>query len=60
MRDLQQFAEKLQQWGRDYACPPLQDYAKILAMQIEDFDWESLPQTLTGFPEVKERIKENG
>ncbi len=53
MRDLQQFAEELQEWGREYACPPLQDYAKILAMQIEDFDWESLPQTLTDFPKVK-------
>ena len=59
MRDLQQFAEQLQQWGSESGCPPLQDYAKILATQIEDFDWENLPQTMAVFPKVKERIKEN-
>ena len=53
MRDLQQFAEELQQWGREYACPLLLDYAKILSLQIEEFDWENLPQTMASFPEVK-------
>ncbi len=59
MRDLQQFAEQLQQWASESGCPPLQDYARILATQIENFDWENLPQTMAIFPQVKERIKEN-
>ncbi|MDY6804726.1 MAG: PAS domain S-box protein [Cyanobacteriota bacterium] len=56
MRELKQFAEDLQQWGSEYNCPPLGDYAKILATQIDDFDWENLPETMAAFPEVKKNL----
>ena len=56
MRELKQFAEDLQQWGSEYNCSPLRGYAKILATQIDDFDWENLPETMAAFPEVKKKL----
>ena len=52
MRDLQQFANQLQQWGIEYQCSRLLNYAKGLIHQIEAFDWDALPQTIAAFPEI--------
>lgn len=60
MRDLRKFGEQLQEWGTQYQCAPLLDYAATLSTQIEAFDWEGLPSTIEKFPEVRRSVEALG
>jgi len=57
MRDLRKFAQQLQEWGSQYQCQTLLDYAATLSNQIEAFDWERLPTTMEMFPEVRQSLE---
>ncbi|MDJ0659458.1 MAG: ATP-binding protein [Crocosphaera sp.] len=51
-RDLRQFSQRLQQWGEEYHCPILLDYAHRLETQQQQFDSENLAKTIENFPEM--------
>lgn len=57
MRDLREFADRLQQWATEFECGLLLDYATALDRQLEAFDWDSLPGTITAFPEVRRKLQ---
>ncbi|MEA5509069.1 ATP-binding protein [Crocosphaera sp. UHCC 0190] len=52
MKDLRQFAQRLRQWGEEYQCLSLIDYATRLEMQILEFDGENLSNTVESFPQM--------
>lgn len=58
-RDLQQFFQRLETWGQQYQYPPLIEYAKTLETQLEAFDWNSIPETVNAFPDIRETLKIN-
>ncbi|MGK7942449.1 MAG: hypothetical protein AB4062_20280 [Crocosphaera sp.] len=51
-KELRQFTARLQQWGEDYHCQPLINYANRLERQRKEFDSENLAKTLEGFPQI--------
>ncbi|MCT7956938.1 PAS domain S-box protein [Laspinema palackyanum] len=55
-RDLRNFSDRLHDWGLEYQCQALLDYATTLQTQIAAFDWERLPKTLEKFPEVRRSL----
>lgn len=57
-REIKQFAGSLQQWGEEYGYRPLIDYANFVKAQIEEFNWENLPQTIEAFPDVVRQLQE--
>ncbi len=57
MKDLRKFAQRLQQWGKDYQCQLLAEYATSLNHQIRQFDGENLSKTVEYFPELRRSIE---
>ncbi|MDY6804728.1 MAG: ATP-binding protein [Cyanobacteriota bacterium] len=57
MRDLREFADRLKQWATEFGCGLLLDYATALDRQLEAFDWDSLPGTITAFLEVRRKLQ---
>jgi CheY-like chemotaxis protein/nitrogen-specific signal transduction histidine kinase len=51
LRDLRKFAQRLRQWGEDYQCRPLLDYAIRLNTQIQELD-DNLSETVNSFPKM--------
>ncbi|MDJ0844246.1 MAG: ATP-binding protein [Crocosphaera sp.] len=51
-KDLRQFSQRLQQWGEEYDCHILIDYAHRLETQQQQFDSENLVKTIESFPEI--------
>ena len=50
--DIRQFITRLEIWGEEYQCQPLQDYVRSLKEQMDAFDWGKLPQTVNKFPQI--------
>jgi hypothetical protein len=48
-KDLRQFAKRLQEWGEEYHCQTLIDYANLLETQRKEFDSENLLKTIEKF-----------
>lgn len=59
-RDLQNFADRLREWGVEYQCQELLNYATNLETQLANFDWERLPETIAKFPEVFQPTEDRG
>ncbi len=57
MRDLRQLSQCLQQWGQEYQCSPLLEYATTLTTQIQEFDGEALPKTIHAFPQLRRSLE---
>jgi signal transduction histidine kinase/DNA-binding NarL/FixJ family response regulator len=55
--DLKQFVLRLQGWSEAYQCPILGDYARLFRHQLEEFEWDRVPETLQRFSEVVEKIR---
>ncbi|EAZ90892.1 ATP-binding protein [Crocosphaera chwakensis] len=51
-KELRQFAQRLQQWGEEYHCQILIDYAHRLETQQQEFDSENLTKTIESFPNI--------
>lgn len=49
-QELRQFAQRLYQWGEDYDCQILIDYAHCLETQRQECDSENISTILEGFP----------
>ncbi len=58
-QDLEQFVERLLLWGQEHQCPLLLDYAQTLKSQIDDFEWDLIPQTVERFAVIRDSL-ENG
>ncbi|MGK7962209.1 hybrid sensor histidine kinase/response regulator [Crocosphaera sp.] len=58
--EVQEFIEKLNSWSVEYKCPPLETYATKLQNQLEDFDWDNLPQTIEEFSAIIELLENKG
>ncbi|HEY9866525.1 MAG TPA: PAS domain S-box protein [Candidatus Obscuribacterales bacterium] len=56
-RDLRQFVQRLQTWGKQYQYQPLIDYAEVLEIQLDAFDWNNIPETVNAFPQIRESLK---
>jgi len=57
MRDLADFARELQELARSHNSALLLDYANILQGQIDEFDWNNLPETVKDFGDVRRAIE---
>jgi PAS domain S-box-containing protein len=57
IRDLRQFVQRLQTWGKQYEYQPLIEYAEVLEIQLEAFDWNNIPETVNAFPGITESLK---
>ncbi|MFB2918376.1 MULTISPECIES: PAS domain S-box protein [Aerosakkonema] len=51
-RDLKKFAQRLKEWGTQYNCSLLLNYAETLVKQIDEFDFDRIPDTLKKFPDT--------
>ncbi|MBD2137304.1 PAS domain S-box protein [Anabaena sp. FACHB-1237] len=54
---LRNFAIRLQDWGTQYHCPDLQEYATTLKNQIDTFDLAYLSDTVASFPKISKRLE---
>ncbi len=52
LRDINQFADNLDRLGKEYQCQILLDYVNSLKKQLDNFDWDKLPQTIESFPSI--------
>ncbi|MEB3282083.1 MAG: CBS domain-containing protein [Lyngbya sp.] len=57
-RDLEQFIERLQAWAEEHQSQKLAEYVHTLSQQLDQFDWDLLPQTVEQFTAVIESIKQ--
>jgi PAS domain S-box-containing protein len=57
MREVEGFAQRLATWGKEHQCQPLLDYADTLITQLDDFDWDSIPDTVSQFAQVVEFLE---
>ena len=55
-REVQEFADRLQRMAREYHSKPLWDYATTISEQLQQFDWDILPDTLAQFPTIRGQL----
>ncbi|MBN8497005.1 hypothetical protein, partial [Accumulibacter sp.] len=53
---VEEFARRLQSWGREFAAESLRRYGESLFEQASQFDLDRLPRTLEAFPAVVAEI----
>jgi arginyl-tRNA synthetase len=51
-RDLEQFTARLQAWAEEHQSQILGEYVNTLTQQLNEFDWDKLPQTVEDFTTV--------
>ncbi|MBD3559820.1 PAS domain S-box protein, partial [Planktothrix sp. FACHB-1355] len=56
-KELKQFIERLTQWGKEHQCQVLLDYAQTLRSQIDNFNWDIIPQTVESFAEIRTSLE---
>jgi hypothetical protein len=56
-RDLEQFTARLQAWAEEHQSQILGEYVNTLTQQLNEFDWDKLPQTVEDFTTVIASIK---
>ncbi|MFZ1027760.1 MAG: GAF domain-containing protein [Limnoraphis robusta] len=56
-RDLEQFTARLQAWAEEHQSQILAEYVNTLTQQLNEFDWDKLPQTVEDFTTVIASIK---
>lgn len=55
--DLEDFVNRLQTWAKAYHCQELQLYADTLKDQMDRFDWEKIPHTVSRFPTIRQALE---
>lgn len=58
-KDLEQFIERLIQLSKEHQCQLLLDYAENLKFQIDEFDWDKIPQTVEDFAIICKSLESN-
>jgi hypothetical protein len=56
VQDLEQFLKTLEHWSDCYPYAPLQEYLQRLTHQLNEFDWDQLPQTVAEFQPLLEEL----
>jgi len=49
MREIEEFANQLETWANEHQCQQLLDYAETLQIQLDEFDWDRIPDTVNQF-----------
>lgn len=57
MRELKNFLQKLETLGQEYECQKLLDYAATLQAQLDNFDWNIIPDTVNYFSQLIESLE---
>ena len=57
INDIEDFAEEVQELGRQYGASALSDWGKKLSVQASSFDLENLIATVDGFENILNKIK---
>lgn len=52
MSHIKKYIQTLKQWGEEYECTPLLEYAHTLAHSLEEYDSENLTNILEAFPQL--------
>ncbi|OZH52291.1 hypothetical protein AFK68_25325 [Hydrocoleum sp. CS-953] len=47
--DLEKFVARLNVWAEEHQCQLLREYTQKLTQQIDDFDWDKIPETIDHF-----------
>ncbi|WP_013323115.1 PAS domain S-box protein [Gloeothece verrucosa] len=55
---LEEFTERLQAWGQEYNSQLILDYAKSLQQQLDEYDWEKIPQTIENFLVIQQSLEQ--
>jgi PAS domain S-box-containing protein len=54
---IEQFSKEIKKMGNDFEYPPLVEWGKCLHAQVNQFELDKLPETLSKFPEFIKQIK---
>lgn len=57
MRQLKEFVQRLETWGKEHECQKLLEYATNLQAQLDNFDWDIIPDTVNYFPKLIEFLE---
>ncbi|MBE9067717.1 response regulator [Leptolyngbya cf. ectocarpi LEGE 11479] len=55
--NIEEFSDSLQDIYQRYPYPPLKDYVQTLSEQLDIFDWEQIPETITNFPTLLQLLE---
>ena len=55
--ELEQFATRLNFWAQEHQCQLLREYTQKLTQQIDDFDWDKIPETIDQFTIICDALK---
>ena len=56
-RDIRKFIEKLNNLALQYQCQILQTYAAKIEQELDNFDWDTLPQSIEEFPTIVQHLQ---
>ena len=56
--ELEAFAERLETLGQTYDAPLLKHYTHVLKHQLEEFEWDKIPETVRQFQDVVKTFAE--
>ncbi|NEQ40878.1 MAG: PAS domain S-box protein [Okeania sp. SIO3I5] len=57
INDLEKFAARLNAWAEEHQCQLLQEYSQKLIQEIDDFDWDKIPETIDQFTIICDALK---
>lgn len=57
LRELKEFTQQLTRWGEEHHCQLLLDYARELRHQLNNFDFNQIPQTIAEFPQLRKTLE---
>ncbi len=55
--ELEQFVARLNVWAQEHQCQLLREYTQKLTQQIDDFDWDTIPETIDQFTIICDALK---
>jgi len=57
VNDLEKFAARLNAWAQEHQCQLLREYTQKLTQEIDDFDWDKIPETIDQFIIICDDLK---
>lgn len=55
--ELEKFVARLNVWAEEHQCQLLGEYTQKLTQQIDDFDWDTIPETIDQFTIICDALK---
>ncbi|MGK7920843.1 MAG: PAS domain S-box protein [Trichodesmium sp.] len=56
--EVEKFAARLETWAQEYQCQLLAEYAQQLMQEIDDFDWDKIPETIDHFTVICDTLNQ--